>query len=100
MADAWDEVFRILREHKRRAWRLAPQQELEEEIIREEQRKAAWMDVPEWRTFWDEATKDFKVPEGWPVVFEKVERPEPPDGAEAELETTMHRMLRAAHGDC
>lgn len=71
MGDALDDALRLLAEHRRRRWKLTPERELEEERLQEERRRAAWMDVPEWRTFWDEATRDFKVPEGWPEGAEQ-----------------------------
>ncbi|MDP2374271.1 hypothetical protein [Reyranella sp.] len=96
MGDAFDEALRLLAEYKRQRWKLTPQRELEQEILREEQRRAAWMDVPEWRTFWDEASKDFKVPEGWPAGSERQEKEKPePD---VEEDTLMHRMLKDRKG--
>jgi hypothetical protein len=66
----------------------------EDAVIREEQRKSAWMDVPEWRTFWDEATKDFKVPDGWPSGCSPSDRPAPKEIDDGNLNTFMHELLR------
>jgi len=91
MADAFDEAFRLLAEHKRQSLKLAPQRELEEEILREEQRRSTWMDVPEWRTFWDEGMRDFKVPDGWPSGMKpEASQVEGPDARN----TFMHKALR------
>lgn len=100
MADALDEALRLIAEHRRRSWKLAPQRELEEELLQEERRKAAWMDVPKWRTFWDESTKDFKVPEGWPEGKEPEPQYVPERQVEQESNTVLHKMLRNRTGIC
>lgn len=101
MADVFDEVMRLVGEHKRRARIRGQIERRDAAVLEEERRVAAWVERPEWRAYWDEAANEFKVPAGWPPGYEREpERPASADEPEPERtrDTIMHKMLTSSRG--
>lgn len=93
MADYLDDAWRLLVEHRARDREAAAERGREGEAAgREERRVAAWLDRPEWISYWDDAAGAFTVPDGWPPCAEPDHGA--PDTAPAH-DTAMHRMFRS-----
>jgi hypothetical protein len=86
------------RERAERARREAADREAAE--IEELRRVDAWLDRPEWLSYWDDDAGDFRVPGGWPPDSEralaKADGPARESESEPASVTFMHRMLESA----